>query len=116
MMKIIKDSRSLWRSNIGVMMISAGLWRVGGGMAWTFFAIYVLQLGGNYIHIGIISAVSAVASLIPAFFGGYLADTVGRKKMVYSMSYLLAFNSVIYLFAQSWEWLLIGRTLDSQWP
>lgn len=113
MMKIIKKSRGLLSSNIRVMMISAGLWRIGGGMAWAFFSIYVLQLGGDYIHIGIISAVSAIVSLIPAFFGGYLADTVGRKKMVYSMSYLLAFNSVIYLFAQNWKWLLVGRTLDS---
>jgi DHA1 family tetracycline resistance protein-like MFS transporter len=104
---------SLWRSNLGVMMISSGLWRIGGRMTWPFWALYVLQLGGNYFHVGLISAVSSVFSLIPAFFGGYLADAYGRKKMIHTMSFLLAFNSVIYLLAPSWEWLLFARSLDA---
>ena len=104
---------SLWRSNLGVMMISSGLWRIGGRMTWPFWALYVLQLGGNYFHVGLISAVSSVFSLIPAFFGGYLADAYGRKKMIYTMSFLLAFNTVIYLMAPSWEWLLFARSLDA---
>ena len=112
-MAISEGKKSFWRSNMGIMMISSGLWRLGGRMAWTFWALYVLALGGDYIHIGLISAVSALFSLIPAFFGGYLADTIGRKKMVYSMSFLLSLNSVVYLFAPSWEWLLVGRSLDA---
>jgi DHA1 family tetracycline resistance protein-like MFS transporter len=105
--------QSLWRSNLGIMMISSGLWRIGGRMTWPFWALYVLQLGGNAFHIGLIAAVSSIFSLIPAFFGGYLADAFGRKKMVYSMSFLLAFDTVIYILAPSWEWLLLARSLDS---
>ena len=112
-MTVSEGKKSFWRSNMGIMMISSGFWRLGGRMAWTFWALYVLALGGDYIHIGLISAVSSLFSLIPAFFGGYLADTIGRKKMVYSMSFLLSINSVVYLFAPSWEWLLVGRSLDA---
>jgi MFS family permease len=108
-----KSKKSLWRSNLGIMMISSGLWRLGGRMTWPFWALYVLQLGGSAFHIGLIAAVSSFFSLIPAFFGGYLADAFGRKKMMYSMSFLLAFNTVIYILAPSWEWLLIARSLDS---
>jgi MFS family permease len=107
------EKRTLWRSNLGIMMISSGLWRIGGRMTWPFWALYVLQLGGTAFHIGLIAAVSSVFGLIPAFFGGYLADAVGRKKMMYSMSFLLAFNTVTYLFAPSWEWLLLGRSMDA---
>ena len=64
------DKKSLWRSNLGIMMISSGLWRLGGRMTWPFWALYVLQLGGSAFHIGLIAAVSSVFSLIPAFFGG----------------------------------------------
>lgn len=95
------------------MMLSSGLWRIGGRMTWPFWALYVLQLGGDYFHIGLIAAVSSVFSLIPAFFGGYLADAIGRKKMIYSMSALLAFNTVTYLLAPSWEWLLLGKSMDA---
>ncbi|MGD2142407.1 MAG: MFS transporter [Candidatus Bathyarchaeota archaeon] len=108
-----EEGGSLWSSNLGIMMISSGLWRIGGRMTWPFWALYVLQLGGRAFHIGLIAAVSSVFSLIPAFFGGYLADAVGRKKMVYSMSFLLAFNTILYLLAPSWEWLLLGRSLDA---
>ncbi|MCW3992405.1 MAG: MFS transporter [Candidatus Bathyarchaeota archaeon] len=105
--------RSMWRSNLGVIMISSGLWRIGGRMTWPFWPLYVLHLGGSYLQIGLISAVSSVLGLIPALLGGYLADNVGRKKMIYSMSALMALNGAIYFLAPSWEWLLIARSLDS---
>jgi MFS family permease len=105
--------KGFWESNLGIMMISSGLWRIGGRMTWPFWALYVLELGGDYFHIGLIAAVSSVFSLIPSFFGGYLADALGRKKMIGLMSYLMAFNTVIYLLAPSWHWLLLGRSLDA---
>jgi DHA1 family tetracycline resistance protein-like MFS transporter len=112
-LETVAEKKSLWRSNLGIMMISSGLWNLGGRMTWPFWALYVLQLGGSAFHIGLIAAVSSVFSLIPVFFGGYLADAFGRKKMIYSMSYLLVFNTIIYILAPSWEWLLIARSLDS---
>ena len=110
---IAETKKSLWRSNLGIMMISSGLWRLGGRMTWPFWALYVLQLGGSAFHIGLIAAVSSFFGLIPAFFGGYLADAFGRKKMLCSMSFLLSFDTVIYILAPSWEWLLIAKSLDS---
>jgi MFS family permease len=107
------QEKRFWNSNLGIMMISSGLWRLGGRMTWPFWALYVLQLDGTAFHVGLISAVSSLISLIPAFFGGYLADAYGRKKMIYSMSFLLAINTVTYIFAPSWEWLLLARSLDS---
>jgi MFS family permease len=108
-----EENPSFWKSNFGVMIISSGLWRIGGRMTWPFWALYVLQLRGNYFHIGLISAVSSVFSLIPAFFGGYLADAIGRKKMISYTSILMAFDTVIYVYAPNWEWLLLARSLDA---
>jgi len=108
-----QETGSLWRGNLAVMVVSSGIWRVGGGMTGPFWALYVLYLGGSYFHIGLISAVSAVLSLIPAFFGGYLADAFGRKRMVSALSALMAINTAIYVLAPGWEWLLVARSLDS---
>lgn len=110
---VAEGKRSLWRSNFGVMMISSGIWRIGGRMTYPFWPLYVLHLGGNYIHIGLISAVSSVLSLVPALLGGYLADAVGRKKMVYTMSAMMALTGAIYFLAPSWEWLLVASSLDA---
>ncbi|MFP3951299.1 MAG: MFS transporter [Candidatus Bathyarchaeia archaeon] len=112
-MEAEEGKASFWSGNLGIMMLSSGLWRIGGRMTGPFWALYVLQLGGDYFHIGLITAVSSIFSLMPAFFGGYLADAIGRKKVIYSMSLLMALNTVTYLLAPSWEWLLIGRSMDA---
>jgi MFS family permease len=108
-----EEAPGFWKSNFGVMIISSGLWRIGGRMTWPFWALYVLQLGGGYFQIGLISAISSIFSLIPAFFGGYLADAIGRKKMISYTSILMAFDTVIYIYAPNWVWLLVARSMDA---
>jgi len=110
---LAEAKRSLWRGNLGVMMISSGLWRIGGRMTWPFWPLYVLHLGGTYWHVGIIAAVSSLFSLIPVLLGGYLADAVGRKKMIWLMSVLMAADTFIYILAPTWTWLLVVRSLDA---
>lgn len=107
------DGRRFWKSNLGVLMISSGLWRIGGRMTWPFWALYVLYLGGDHFHVGLISAISSVAGIIPILLGGYLVDVFGRKKMMYTMSFLLSFNTIFYYLAPSWEWLLFARFMDA---
>jgi MFS family permease len=103
----------IWRSNLGTMIISSGIWRLGSGMVNPFWPLYVIQLGGNTFHVGLISAVSSVLAIIPTILGGYLADTWGRKRIVYSMSLLMGLDTLIYILAPSWEWLMLGKSLDA---
>jgi len=105
-------ARSLLRGNIGIMMLTSGIWTFGGQMTWPFWSLYVLHLGGSYFHIGLLSAVGSVVGIIPALFGGYLADTIGRKRMVYSMSFILSAATLIYLAAPSWHWLIPAVVLE----
>jgi len=105
--------RSFWRGNLGVMMLTSGLWTFGGQMTGPFWSLYVLGLGGTYFDIGLLSAVSSIVVVLPALLGGYLADTLGRKRMVYSLSFLLAANSIIYFAAPSWHWLILCIVIDA---
>lgn len=89
------------------------MWMFGGNMVGPFWGLYVLYLGGSPLHIGLISAVSAIMGLVPSMFGGYLADRLSRKKMVYGLQVLLALNTLIYIFARSWTWLLVARSFDA---
>ena len=113
MSEIIKKSRPLLQGNLGVMLLSAGLWNIAGQMTWGFFSLYVLALGGSYTDVGLISAVGSLASIIPTFFGGYLADRLGRKRMVYSMSFLIAFTELIRAYAPEYSWLIVAAILSS---
>ena len=66
-------------------------------MTGPFWGLYVLYLGGSPFHIGLISAVSSIVSLLPSLFGGYFADVYSRKKIVYGLQLAIALNGVIYL-------------------
>lgn len=108
-----ESAKKLLKSNLGIMMLSSGIWRIGFSMTTPFWALYVIRLGGKYIHVGLISAVSSVLGLFPYLFGGYLADAYGRKKIVAVFSALLALNQAIYWLAPSWEWLFLAQAVNA---
>lgn len=107
--------RELLKGNIGVMVLTAGLWTLAGSLTGPFFSLYVLALGGSYIDVGVIAGVRAVVGILPHFFGGYLADAIGRKKLLYGMSYLLCLDQLLFAFAPRYDFLLVVATLDSLW-
>lgn len=112
-MQRVKEKLSLLRGNLGVMLLSAGTWNLAGQMTWPFFSLYVLGLGGNYVDIGLISAMSAVIRVVPTFLGGYLADTVGRKRIIYAMTFLLAFNELVNAFAPTYQILFLSAAIGA---
>jgi MFS family permease len=101
------------RGNMGVMIFTAGIWTLAGQLVWPFQSIYILHLGGTYFHIGLVTSIGALSGLIPTLYGGYLADTIGRSRMISSMSFILAFNALIFAFARDWRWLVVGSILNS---
>jgi MFS family permease len=105
-----------FRGNLGVMMVSAGLWTFSGQLVWPFQSIFVLRLGGSYFHIGLIAAIGAIAGILPNLLGGYLADTLGRRKMIISMSFLVSLNTLIFYFAMDWRWLIAGSIITGFCP
>jgi len=110
---LAEKPKSIWRSNLGILSITSGIWMIGGNMTGPFWGLYVLYLGGTPFHIGLISAVSAILSLPTSLIGGHLADIISRKKLVYGLQFAIALNSIIYILAPSWEWLLVARSIES---
>lgn len=113
-----QSNKSRWgflKGNLGVMLLSSGLWTLAGQMTGPFFSLYVLGLGGNYVDIGLISAMGAIVRIAPTFIGGYLTDTIGRKRIVFSMSFLLAVNELINVFAPTYQLLFLSAALGALW-
>lgn len=101
------------KGNIGVMILSSGLWDIAAAMTWPFYALYVLELGGSYMDIGFISALGAVAKIAPTLFGGYLTDAMGRKRILYTLSFLLAVNELTYAYAPDYRYIYVGAVVGS---
>lgn len=110
---------SVWRSvsrilhgNIGVLVVTSGIWNVASSLADPYFSLYVLALGGSYFDVGLTSALGNLFMLIPLVFAGSLADSVGRKRLVVNLGFLLAGIYVIFSQAPTWEFLLLGRVFN----
>ena len=113
MPKTLDEMRSALRGNLGVIVVSTSLWSLGRNLTMPFFALYVLELGGSYVDVGKIFAIGAVIKIVPILLGGYLADRMGRKRIVYSMSYLLASVALINAFAPDYRFLLVAAVLEA---
>jgi MFS family permease len=113
MVETFQNIRSAMRGNLGVMIVTTGLWTLAGNLTTPFLALYVLELGGSYVSIGEIFALSALIKVIPGFLGGYLADKMGRKKIVYTMSYMIASLALVRVFAPDYRWLMLAAVLEA---
>ena len=109
----IKKIRTILKGNIGVMITSSALWSVTGNLTGPFYALYVIELGGDAAMIGQIIGISALIKIIPIFIGGYLTDRVGRKRILFTFTYLLACVALIRAFSPDYRFLLIASVLEA---
>ena len=113
MLDSLKNRLSFLKGNILVILVSSGFWNLAGQMVMPFFSLYVLGLGGSYVDIGLISAIGSIAGIFPALIGGYLADTIGRKKIVYTMTFMMGLNELVNAFAPSYQYLFLSATIGA---
>jgi len=105
--------KSALHGNLGVMVVSSALWSISGNMTAPFYALYVLELGGDYAMIGKILGVKALVQIVPMLLGGYLTDKLGRKQILYTMTYLLSCVALIRAFAPDYRFLVIAAILEA---
>ena len=113
MLKSVSRRLQILRGNLGVVLVSAGFWHLGGQMVMPFYALYVLGLGGSYVDIGLISAFGSIIRILPALAGGYLADSMGRKRIVYTMTFLMGLSELVNGIAPSYHFLFVAAALGS---
>lgn len=101
------------KGNIGVMVTSSAIWMVSGNLTASFYALYVLELGGDYAMVGKILGISALIKIIPVFIGGYLTDRVGRKVILFTMTYMMAGVALIKAFAPDYRFLMLASVLET---
>jgi len=78
------------------------------------YQYYVQELGGKEfpMALGIIGLANFLAMATVAFPGGYLADKYGRRWLITTMTFGLAFSYLFYALAQNWFYILVGTTVQ----
>jgi MFS family permease len=82
-------------------------------MAFTFYPLYVTELGGTATILGIISSIAVLTDALVKIPGGHLADKFRRKRLIIVMTLLASAFYLIYVFAPSWHYILLGAVLTS---
>jgi DHA1 family multidrug resistance protein-like MFS transporter len=79
----------------------------------TYASLYYLSLGADKFLISVIGFAGSIALALVQFPGGYLADKHGRRWLVTTMTYGLAFGTIFFIFAPSWPFVMLGMIIQS---
>jgi len=108
----IKEEFSFIRGNFLILVLSWILMDFVHEMPETYYGLFVKNvLGGDAFILGLIMFASLIALAAVQFPGGYLADKYGRKWLVSTMTFGVALSYLLYVLAQSWEWILVGAVV-----
>ncbi len=107
----LKSEFGFIAGNFLIMMASWLILDFASELPGTYYPLYIQALGGTAATIGLIGAVEAISRGVVQIPGGYLADKYGRKWLITSMTFVAAFSRLLYIFAPTWEWILVGAFL-----
>jgi MFS family permease len=101
----------LWflTGNIRVLVICRVLWSFSTSIVYPFFSLYILALGGTPAQVGIINALGIIAGMFLYPVGGYIADKMGRVKLVGFSTYVYALSHLFFVFANNWRVVALGQ-------
>lgn len=109
----LKEQFSFFKGNYLILIISWILMDFAGELPGTYYSDYVIQLGGSATILGLITLVSMLCLASVQFPGGYLADKYGRRWLVSTLTFGVAFSYIFYAVAPSWHFILIGAAIQN---
>jgi MFS family permease len=101
-------TRRLW-----YFMATMVLANVAGHMCGPLLPLYLQELGAGVGEVGIFFTLGSIAPLLFQIFGGWMSDSIGRLQAIAIGSVTGATGYLAYVFAPSWEWLLIATVTES---
>ena len=95
--------------NIRVLVVCRLLWSFSTSIVYPFFSLYILALGGTPTQVGLINSLGIIAGMFLYPVGGYVADKMGRVKLVGFSTYAYAICHIPFIFAKDWRALAVGQ-------
>lgn len=101
------------RGNFLIILIGWLLIDFTREMAFTYYPLYLRELGGTASTLGLIGAVATLTEAMVKFPGGYIADKYGRKQIIVTMTFMAGLCYLVYAFAPNWQTVMLGAALCS---
>ena len=97
------------QGNVKVLMLCRVLWSWSTSIIYPFFSLYILALGGTSTEIGLINSLGIIAGMVLYPVGGYIADRVGRVKLIGYSTLLYTFAHLFFVVADDWKVIALGQ-------
>ena len=101
----IRRIRDVIKGNVLVLTVSSILWSMSDSITYAYISLYLLSLGGDYVIIGVVNALSSLAAIVLYPIGGYIADKAGRARLVGISTLLYTSSYALFALARSWQWV-----------
>ncbi|MBL7183046.1 MAG: MFS transporter [Anaerolineae bacterium] len=89
---------------MGTMILA----NIAGHMHGSLLPLYLQELGADVGQVGLFFTLGAIAPLAFQILGGWISDSIGRLQAVAVGSLAGVLGYFVYVFAPSWEWLLMA--------
>jgi MFS family permease len=89
---------------MGTMILA----NISGHMYQPLLPLYLQELGAAVGQVGLFFTLGAIAPLAFQILGGWLSDSIGRLQAIAIGSLAGVLGYFVYIFAPSWEWLLMA--------
>jgi len=111
---ILRREFSFITGNYRILIISWVIMDIAMETPVPYYQPYVQALGGEQfpMALGIIGLANFLAMAAVAFPGGYLADRYGRRWLISTMTFGLAFSFIFFALAPTWHFILIGTIIQ----
>ncbi len=110
---LFRGKSAMLRGNFLILTLSWVIMYAAIPIPQTYASLYYLSLGADEFLLSIIGFAGSIAIALVQFPGGYLADKHGRRWLVTTMTYGLAFGTFFFIFAPSWPFIMLGMIIQS---
>ena len=110
---LFRGESAALRGNFLILTLSWAIMYFAIPIPQTYASLYYLSLGADEFLLSIIGFAGSIAIALVQFPGGYLADKHGRRWLVATMTYGLAFGTFFFIFAPSWPFIVLGMITQS---
>jgi MFS family permease len=110
---LLRGESAVLKGNFLILTLSWMIMYFAIPIPQTYASLYYLSLGADEFLLSIIGFAGSIAIALVQFPGGYLADKHGRRWLVATMTYGLAFGTFFFIIAPSWPFIMLGMIIQS---
>ncbi|MFX1254473.1 MAG: MFS transporter [Promethearchaeota archaeon] len=97
--------------NIQLVFVQSFFSSIGTGIMWGILPVFIVEITGSIVLLGLITTIAGVASTLILFPSGFLADYWRRDGLIIIGGFLAAIGTFLVVVANSFEALLFAQII-----